>query len=56
MRIASLHKTRRKRRVLPWLLAGTLAALGLLVWMDSSMRPAVESIVTYQTQVFAARL
>jgi sporulation protein YunB len=38
------------------LLAGLATALALFLLLDFSMRPAVESVVGYQAQVFAAKL
>ncbi len=56
MRISAKQRKRVKKRSFNALLFFAAVGLALFVWADFSMRPAVERILEYETQVFASRL
>lgn len=56
MKIGSRTKSKKKRRGLAVVFIIVAALVAFEIWLDSTMRPVIESIASYQARVFAARL
>lgn len=55
MRISGQHGPRRKKNVPARILLVLAVILGLALWADAAMRPAIENIVSHQVKVFVTR-